>query len=118
MDKLHLLDLTDNDLKSFEAIVSCDLKNQANQDDLDYLFTNLDLWHYCLISIKRTAEYNLSSRNVTRKNSVAKMKLNNSSEQEIDKYVASEYSWRVNTIKFLSVIERRLLYVKMLIKQG
>lgn len=118
MDQLHLLNLSDQDLKNFEAIVSADIKGGLNDHDSDYLYQNLDLWHYCLTTMKRTAEYNLSSRNVTKKNNLLKMRSSQSTEEEIDNYLSSELQWRVNTIKFLSVIERRLLYVKMLIKQA
>jgi hypothetical protein len=40
------------------------------------------------------------------------------SHEEIESFLAAESQWRINTIKFLSVLEKKILYVKILMKQA
>jgi len=118
MNTLDVSGLTEEDLRSFESVVSSDIKNTSTQDDIDYLKDNLDLWLYCLLSMKRTAEYNLSSRTANKKINLSQMRKDNEPECNLDRYIIAEEKWRVNTVKFLSVLERKILYVKILIKQS
>jgi len=39
------------------------------------------------------------------------------SDAELSSYKKSESEWRVNAIKFLSTIEKKTLYVKLLMKE-
>lgn len=117
MDSLNIHYLDDQEIKDFELIVANDIKNLASKDDILYLKENLDLWLYFLLVMKRTAEYNLSSRNSTRKVTLSRMRAEKADADDIAAFVASEEKWKVNTTKFLSVLERKILYVKILLKQ-
>ena len=115
---ISLIDTTEEDIKIFENIVLNDVKNISSDEELDYLKSNLDLWHYTLLVMRRNAEYSLSSRNSTKKTTLAKMRNENYPHQDVESFIATESQWRINTIKFLSVFEKKILYVKILIKQA
>lgn len=115
---ISLIDTTDEDMRIFETIVLNDVKNISSDQELDYLKSNLDLWHYTLLVMRRNAEYSLSSRNSTKKTTLSKMRNDQRPHQEIESFIATESQWRINTIKFLSVLEKKILYVKILIKQA
>lgn len=107
-----------NTKASFEALVNKDIKTQVTTGELEILALNLDKWLFCLYSIKRDVEYNLSSRQAGRKISVRQMRASNSSIEDINKILASEGLWRVNTLKFLNSLEKKILYVKLAIKES
>jgi hypothetical protein len=115
---ISLIDTTEEDLKAFEQIVLNDVKNVSSDEELDYLKSNLDLWHYTLLVMRRNAEYSLSSRTATKKATLSRMNSEMRANHEIESFIASESQWRINTIKFLSVLEKKILYVKILIKQS
>lgn len=115
---LSLIDITEYDLKVFESIVLNDVKNSSTDEEIDYLKSNLDLWVYTLLVMRRNAEYSLSSRNSSKKATLSKMTAEERSQSEIESFLTSESQWRINTIKFLSVLEKKILYVKILIKQS
>ena len=115
---ISLIDTTEEDIKIFENIVLNDVKNVSSDQELHYLKSNLDLWCYTLLVMRRNAEYSLSSRNSTKKTTLSKMRNEQRSHEEIESFVATESQWRINTIKFLSVLEKKILYVKILMKQA
>jgi hypothetical protein len=115
---ISLIDITEYDLKVFESIVLNDVKNSSTDEEIDYLKSNLDLWVYTLLVMRRNAEYSLSSRNSSKKATLSKMTAEERSQSEIESFLTSESQWRINTIKFLSVLEKKILYVKILIKQS
>lgn len=117
MNSLIIQDMTEDQLKDFELLVANDIKNLSSQNDLEFLKQNLDLWLYFLLSMKRTAEYNVSSRSSNRKITLSRMRADHVPQSEIDNFISSEERWRVNTVKFLSVVERKILYVNLLVKQ-
>jgi hypothetical protein len=95
-----------------------DVKNVSSDQELHYLKSNLDFWCYTLLVMRRNAEYSLSSRNSTKKTTLSKMRNEQRSHEEIESFLAAESQWRINTIKFLSVLEKKILYVKILMKQA
>lgn len=105
------------DLSAFEALVNKDIKTQISQSELETLALNIDKWLYCLYSIKRDVEYNLSSREAGRKILLQQMKDRNAPKEDIHKLLSSESLWRVNTLKFLNSLEKKILYVKFLAKE-
>lgn len=105
------------DLSAFEALVNKDIKTQINHSELETLVLNIDKWLYCLYSIKRDVEYNLSSREAGRKILLQQMKDKNSPKEDIHKLLSTESLWRVNTLKFLNSLEKKILYVKFLSKE-
>lgn len=106
-----------NQLSSFEALVNKDIKTQVNSSELETLALNIDKWLYCLYSIKRDVEYNISSREAGRKILLQQMKDSNAPKEDIHKLLSSESLWRVNTLKFLNSLEKKILYVKLLVKE-
>lgn len=110
-------DLNQSQLSLFEELVTKDVKNGSTQDELDVLKSNVDLWLYFLSSIRRNVEYHLSSRTAARKAKISEMIQNKDTKEAIDSFKKSEDEWRVNAIKFLSTIEKKTLYVKMLVKE-
>ena len=106
-----------NELSAFEALVNKDIKSQVTPADLETLVANIDKWLYCLYSIKRDVEYNLSSRDAGRKMLLQQLKDNNSPKEDINKLLSTESLWRVNTLKFLNSLEKKILYVKFIAKE-
>jgi len=106
-----------NELSAFEALVNKDIKTQVTQSELETLALNVDRWLYCLYSIKRDVEYNLSSREAGRKILLQQLKDKNAPKEDIHKLLATESLWRVNTLKFLNSLEKKILYVKLLAKE-
>lgn len=115
---VSVIDFTEQDLKAFEAIVLNDVKNTSTDQEIDYLKSNLDLWLYTLLVMRRNAEYSLSSRNSSKKATLSRMTEEQKSQADIESFLTTESQWRINTIKFLSVLEKKILYVKILIKQS
>ena len=106
-----------NELSAFEALVNKDIKTQVTASELETLVVNIDKWLYCLYSIKRDVEYNLSSRDAGRKMLLQQLKDNNSPKEDISKLLSTESLWRVNTLKFLNSLEKKILYVKFIAKE-
>jgi len=106
-----------NQLSSFEALVNKDIKTQVSSSELETLALNIDTWLYCLYSIKRDVEYNLSSREAGRKILLQQLKDSNAPKEDIHKLLSSESLWRVNTLKFLNSLEKKILYVKLLVRE-
>jgi hypothetical protein len=108
---------TRNELSAFEALVNKDIKTQVTSSELETLVANIDKWLFCLYSIKRDVEYNLSSRDAGRKMLLQQLKDNNSPKEDINKLLSTESLWRVNTLKFLNSLEKKILYVKFIAKE-
>lgn len=107
-----------NELSAFEALVNKDIKTQVTSSEIETLVLNIDKWLFCLYSIKRDVEYNLSSRDAGRKMLLQQLRDNNSPKEDINKLLSSESLWRVNTLKFLNSLEKKILYVKYLYKES
>jgi hypothetical protein len=110
-------DLNQSQLSQFEELVTKDVKNGSAPEELEILKSNIDLWLYFLSSIRRNVEYHLSSRTAARKAKISEMIQNKDSKELLDSFRKSEDEWRVNAIKFLSTIEKKTLYVKMIVKE-
>lgn len=112
-----IADLSSQELTQFEDYVTKDVKNSASADEVNILKSNLELWLYCLSSIRRSVEYHLASRSATKKSKLLDMVNNGTDKESINSFRTSESEWRVNAIKFLSTIEKKTLYVKMLTRE-
>lgn len=112
-----ITDLSNAHLAKFEELVLKEVKSSVTEEETAILKSNLDLWLYTLSSIRRNVEYSLSSRNSNRKSTISDMISKGVSDAELAIYKKSESEWRVNAIKFLSTIEKKTLYVKLLIKE-
>ena len=106
-----------NELSAFEALVTKDVKSQISNSEMDTLVLNIDKWLYCLYVMKRDVEYYLSSRDSSRKVSTQQMKDRSAPQEELTAFLAAESLWKVNTLKFLNSLEKKILFVKFLSKQ-
>lgn len=106
-----------NELSAFEALVTKDVKSQISNSEMDTLVLNIDKWLYCLYVMKRDVEYYLSSRDSSRKISTQQMKDRSAPQEELTAFLAAESLWKVNTLKFLNSLEKKILFVKFLSKQ-
>lgn len=120
LNNKSLQDVTPQEMDTFYNIVVNDIKNesQSSSQVRDYLHAHIDLWYYCLVLIRRDIELQLScqkSKVHMHKNNIK----NNTSEypeSEVLTYVNKQENWRMTAVKFLSKIERKMLYVKILKK--
>lgn len=100
---------------SFKDLVIRDIKNEVSQQDKDILHENIDAWLYNLRVIRRDVEFQLSSNKSKNKMKALEMKEQGASNTDIESFITKQNKWRINTIKFLTSIERKMLYVKLLI---
>jgi hypothetical protein len=95
-------------------IVIKDIKNEASQHEKDILESNVDMWLYNLRVIRRDVEFQLSSNKAKNKLKALEMKEMGASTADVESFITKQNKWRINTIKFLTSIERKMLYVKMI----
>lgn len=107
-------------LQRFREIVVNDIKTPSTEEFSKYLHENLDLWLYVLQTLRREVELQISCQ-------TAKFKMDLSTIDDFDaddaKSRISElkikhHKWRMSVLKFLTNIETKTLYVKMLISQS
>lgn len=67
--------------------------------------------------IRREIELQLTQYKTNLKLKVLEAKSNGSSQEEIDSLMINEQSWRNNAMKFLMAVERKTLYVKLLVEE-
>jgi len=110
--------ITKNDFSDFQKIVINDVKSESSQEIIQYLHDHVDLWHYTLQILRRDIELQLSCQKSKIEMHKNNLKLNNSeySETQVLDYINKQHNWRMTAVKFLSNIERKTLYVKLLIK--
>lgn len=110
-------ELSDDDIKNFQEIVLKDVKNKFSSDEeKTILNNNLDLWLYSLRIIRRDIELQLSNHKSNLKANIKDLKDNHASHDEIEQLTLAEDRWRSNAMKFLTAVERKTLYVKLLIE--
>ena len=114
----HVANLSDNDLKSFQDIVLKDVKNKfCSSEEKTILSNNLDLWLFSLRNLRKEIELQLTQFKSNLKAEVKEMRNNYASDDQIEDHIISENQWRNQAIKFLTAIERKTLYVKLLIHE-
>ena len=124
MELIYLNDRTidsisDKEMSKFQEVVASDIKSPETSDEVKfYLHSHLELWHYSLQLVRREIELQLSCQKTKVEMHKNNLKKNNSqySESEVLDYVNKQNNWRMTAVKFLSNIERRTLYVKLLLK--
>jgi hypothetical protein len=110
-------ELSDDDIKNFQDIALKDVKNKLSSDEeKTILNNNLDLWLYSLRVIRRDIELQLSNHKSNLKANIKDLRDNHASQDEIDQTILTEDRWRSNAMKFLTAVERKTLYVKLLIE--
>lgn len=110
--------LSDSDLKSFQEIVLKDVKNKfCSSEEKTILSNNLDLWLFSLRNLRKEIELQLTQFKSNLKAEIKEMRDNSASEDQIEDHLITENQWRNQAIKFLTAIERKTLYVKLLINE-
>ena len=111
-------ELSDDDIKNFQDMVLRDVKNKFSSDEERTIINNnLDLWLYSLRVIRRDIELQLSNHKSNLKVNIKQLKDNYASKEELENLNFDEQRWRSNAMKFLTAIERKSLYVKLLIEE-
>lgn len=113
-------DLSDAQLAEFQEIVLKDVKNRLDENDSTsrtILVNNLDLWLYSLQILRREIELQLSQHKTNLQIKLTEMRINGQPKSAMDEAVLIEQRWRNNAMKFLTAIERRTLYVKLLLAE-
>jgi hypothetical protein len=111
-------ELSEEDINNFQEIVARDVKNKGvTTEDRTILANNLDLWLYCLRVTRRELELQLANHKTNIKIKLSELRQQNASDDEIDQAIIAEQKWRNNAMKFLISIERKTLYVKLLIEE-
>lgn len=111
--------ISDKEMSKFQEVVASDIKSSETSDEVKtYLHSHLELWHYSLQLVRREIELQLSCQKAKVEMHKNNLKKNNSqySEFEVLDYVNKQNNWRMTAVKFLSNIERKTLYVKLLLK--
>lgn len=109
-------ELSDDDIKNFHDIVLRDVKNKYSTDeDKSILQNNLDLWLYCLRITRKEIELQLSQHRTNLKSNIKELYENSAEDSEIQDLKLEEERWRNNAMKFLNAVERKTLYVKLIL---
>jgi hypothetical protein len=113
--------ISDYEMSKFQEVVALDIKSSETSEEIKtYLHSHLDLWHYSLQLVRREIELQLSCQKTKVEMHKNNLRKNNSqySESQVLDYVNKQNNWRMTAVKFLSNIERRTLYVKLLLKNN
>ena len=111
-------DLSDGDITSFQEIVLRDVKNKfVSSEERTILINNQDLWLFCLRNLRKEIELQLAQCKINLREELRQMRIDSFSLDDIESYIISENKWRSNAIKFLTAVERKNLYVKLLINE-
>lgn len=109
--------LTEENFNSFNDIVLKDIKNESTQEDKAILDNNLELWLYQLRVVRKDVEFQLSSQKS--KDKIKLIELSQSgTPEELDEYKIKQSKWRMGAVRFLTAIEAKMLYVKLLLSDS
>lgn len=107
-------DLTNEELLQFNGLVLKDVKGEATEEDLEVLMLNVHLWMFQLRIVRKDVEFQLASQKSKDKiKSIEMISLDNKAEMQ--EYIIKQNKWRMGAIRFLTAIEQRMLYVKMVL---
>jgi hypothetical protein len=115
----YVSEITDHGMDAFKSIVINDIKGSITEDDKSILMNNLHLWNYNLQVLRRDIELQLSCQK-------SKVKLQTHmladatpiEADDIKKFLDEQEKWRMGALKFLSNIEKKSLYVKLLLSEA
>lgn len=109
-------DAYDKQLEEFKSVVLKDVRNESSEEEKQYLIENIDLWLYVLQTTRRDVEFQLSSQKSKDKIAFLELRASNPSDEEIIEFNKKKDKWKMGAIRFLSAIEKRMLYVKITLK--
>lgn len=107
-------DLTSEELQEFNALVLKDIKGEAGEEELEILTANANLWMFQLRIIRKDVEFQLASQKSKDKIKSIEM-ISVDDKTEMNEYVIRQNKWRMGAVRFLTAIEHRMLYVKMIL---
>jgi hypothetical protein len=116
---IYIADISDDEMNSFRNIVISDIKGQASEEDKTILNNNLQIWNYNLQALRRDIELQLSCQKAKTKMQIRNLNNADSTQlEEINNFLMEQDKWRMSALKFLSNIEKKSLYVKIIISQN
>lgn len=107
-------DLTNEELLQFNGLVLKDVKGEATEEDLEVLMLNVHLWMFQLRIVRKDVEFQLASQKSKDKIKSIEM-ISSDNKAEMQEYIIKQNKWRMGAIRFLTAIEQRMLYVKMVL---
>lgn len=114
---LSFQELSQDQINLFNEIVLKDIKNESSPDDKIILENNLELWLFQLRVIRKDVEFQLSSQKA--KDKIKIIELNQSgSFDELSDYKIKQNKWRMGAVRFLTAIEAKMLYVKLVLSDS
>jgi len=116
---IYIADISDDEMNSFRNIVISDIKGQASEEAKTILNNNLQIWNYNLQALRRDIELQLSCQKAKTKMQIRNLNNADSTQlKEINNFLMEQDKWRMSALKFLSNIEKKSLYVKIMISQN
>lgn len=116
---IYIADISDDEMNSFKNIVISDIKGQASEEDKAILNNNLQIWNYNLQALRRDMELQLSCQKAKTKMQIRSIDNTDFVQvEELNAFLIDQEKWRMSALKFLSNIEKKSLYVKMMISQN
>jgi hypothetical protein len=115
----YVAEISDDEMTMFKNMVISDIKGSISAEDKSILMNNLHIWNFNLQTLRRDIELQLSCQK-------SKVKLQSRSlsqatpleADEIKNFLDEQEKWRMGALKFLSNIERKSLYVKLLMAEA
>jgi UDP-N-acetylglucosamine pyrophosphorylase len=107
-------DLSPEELQLFNALVLKDIKEESTEEEFNILLNNIELWMFQLRIIRKDVEFQLASQKAKDK---IKVYDTQSSQEELNDYFIKQNKWRMGAVRFLTAIEHKMLYVKMIITE-
>ncbi len=108
--------LTPDQLQQFNALVLKDIKNETDQQETLVLLANINLWMFQLRIIRKDVEFQLASQKS--KDKIKTIGLNEENKLDVEKHLLESNKWRMGAIRFLTAIEHRMLYVKLVLSEN
>ena len=110
-------ELSQDQLNEFNDIVLKDIKNESTFEDKSILDNNLELWLFQLRVIRKDVEFQLSSQKAKDKIKLIELSQENNIE-ELNDYKVKQAKWRMGAVRFLTAIEAKMLYVKLILSES
>jgi hypothetical protein len=108
--------LTQDQLQKFNALVLKDIKNETSEEESSVLLNNINLWMFQLRIIRKDVEFQLASQKS--KDKIKVIELTDDNKAEMNKHFIESNKWRMGAIRFLTAIEQRMLYVKLILTES
>lgn len=103
--------------EEFKAAVIRNVRQESNNEDIDLLGNDLQLWFRCLVGLKRDVEIQFvaqKSRLTQTKRDYLKGDISGTDLLDIQ---TKEEAWKVGAVRFAASIEDQILYVKDLLAE-